>query len=105
MSDRELIQMFSLVLAAVLIWIEAVRIRQNRDNVFWVFPLLIWGLLTFIYYSVLAYDRHVGIEQYIDFGAISAVLRMIGLIAVITTEGGRWLWARRNTILRQSNGH
>ena len=104
MIERYGVQIFSILLALLLIIVECGRIRQNRENIFWVIPLLIWAFMVFVFYAVLFFDRLDGVTNFASYGDISAILRMIGLIAVITTESGRWLFHRRNIEARQPHG-
>ena len=104
MIDRSGVQLFSLFLALVLLLVEAARIKQNRENIFWTLPILLWAIMVFLFYAVLYFDRLDGVTNFVDYGDISAILRMIGMIAIITTEGGRLLFHRRNIEARQSHG-
>lgn len=82
----DLVQVTSMLLAAIIIFVEYRELKMLPNTRYWIYPILFWMIHIFSFYLVLLLDRN----RIYDFPGLftewSSVLRLHGLITIAGIE-------------------
>jgi hypothetical protein len=75
-------QVTSVILAVLTIVYAVKEIRIYRDSSYWLIPIILWQILTLIFYLALNLDRLKIVDTPFLFTDLSTILRLTGQISI-----------------------